>query len=481
MGRTSTFWARILGPGLLTAVVGCGGSTPPPPVPAAQGLAGAAAFEAPSPEEVRAEARAIAREAYIYAVPLIENYKRLEKQIGTPNLPQAIGGFNRFRLFTPADKDFVVPNNDTPYSLAWLDLRAEPIVLSVPKVPPKRYYALQLIDLFTFNFAYVGVRTTGFEAGDYLVVGPSWQGTPPPGIREVFRAETDLVLILGRTPLDGATDIAEMKALQAQYRLVPLSAFTNQATPAPSPPITFPGFDKGKAQGPGFIEYLNFVLQFAQPTHPAEKRLMARFAKIGIAPGAVFAPKQLSLDALWGLEQGIADGQAQLKKRIDATTSVNGFFGTRQYLAGDYEKRAVGALMSLYGDSKEEVWTESVFGDGTKRLSMTFRKHQLPSTDFFWSITLRELPGRALYDNAQKRYSIGDRTPGLVYGRDGSLTLHIGHHPPREGDEKPNWLPAPSGPYELVMKVYGPGQATSEKELPTLELYWHDEMRSRWF
>ena len=136
------------------------------------------------------EAKKIATEAYLYAYPMLYNYKTLFQQAADPSFPGYVGGFNRFRHysrgFTPADKDIVTPSNDTPYSWAWLDLRTEPMVVSVP-ASPDRYYVQQWFDLYTHNFAYIGSRATGTAAGHYLFVGPDWKGETPVGITKVLR------------------------------------------------------------------------------------------------------------------------------------------------------------------------------------------------------------------------------------------------------------------------------------------------------
>lgn len=167
-----------------------------------------------------AAARAIAHEAFIYAyAPIASDNTRYKQAVAKGSL-EYIGGLNTFRhyaeAFTPDNKDLVTPNNDTPYSWATLDLRAEPMVLSVPAVPKGRYYVMQLIDIFTHNFAYVGVRATGPEAGSYLIAGPSWRGNAPRGITNVFRSESDIVEILGRTQLDGPDDVDAVKARRSR-------------------------------------------------------------------------------------------------------------------------------------------------------------------------------------------------------------------------------------------------------------------------
>lgn len=418
-------------------------------------LSSAALAQSPTPEETRT----IARDAYIYSYAPIANYQTWSKQATEPKAPEYVGGFNVFRnyaqAFTPENKDVVTPNNDTPYSWAWLDLRAEPIVLSVPAVPKDRYYVMQLIDLFTYNFGYVGVRATGYKAGNYLIAGPSWKATKVKGITNVIRSETDIVGILGRTSLNGPDDVDNVKKIQAQYKLTPLSKFRNTPSPKPAPEITFPPYDAAKATGHDFIGYINFLLQFAQPPVAAEKSLLAQFAKIGIGPGKPFEAQKVDPVTLKAIDAGIEDAKASMKATAARTLSSNGLFGTRKFMHGDYMTRAMGAEKGLYGNSIEEAWYGGFVGDGAKPTKLYFPPGQLPPAKFFWSLTLYTLPDRFLYANALKRYSIGDRTAGLVYGKDKSLTIYLSHTSPGS-DKDANWLPTPEGKYSLVGRIYGP-------------------------
>ncbi|KRB49791.1 hypothetical protein ASE04_14365 [Rhizobium sp. Root708] len=431
------------------------------------GLTAAATAQTLPPDEVRA----IAKEAYIYAYAPIASYGTWSKQATLPDAPEYVGGFNVFRhyseAFTPENKDIVTPNNDTPYSWAWLDLRAEPMVLSVPAVPKDRYYVMQLIDLFTYNFAYVGVRSTGFDAGNYVIAGPNWKGEKPEGIDKVFQSETDIIGILGRTSLDGKEDVPNVKAIQAQYKLEPLSKFLNEPAPQPTPAITFPPYDVAKATSHDFIGYTNFLLQFTQPPVPAEKELMAKFAKIGIAPGAPWDPSKVDPATLAAIDQGVGDAKAEMAETAKTTLSSNGLFGTREALKGDYMKRAMGAEKGLYGNSLEEAWYGGFVGDGSRPTMLHFEADKLPPAKFFWSLTLYTLPDRFLYANPLDRYSIGDRTKGLEYGPDKSLTIYLGHASPGK-DKEANWLPTPEGKYSLVARVYGPekGALDGTWELP---------------
>ena len=159
-----------------------------------------------------------AADAYIYGYAMLYNYKTMFQQAVDPSFPGYIGGFGRFRHysrgFTPGDADIVTPSNDTPYSWAWLDLRAEPWVVSLPSID--RYYVLQWCDLYTHNFADLGSRATGSEAGNYLFAGPSWKGEVPKGITKVIRAETDFVGTLTRTSWTGPEETEVLKAIQSK-------------------------------------------------------------------------------------------------------------------------------------------------------------------------------------------------------------------------------------------------------------------------
>ncbi|HEV7779411.1 MAG TPA: DUF1254 domain-containing protein [Luteibacter sp.] len=433
----------------------------------------AAGTTSPVPDP-HARTREIAKEAYIYAAPMIENYETFYKQVIETKAPEYVGGFGRVRNyaepFTPKNHDVVTPNNDTPYSWAWLDLRAEPWVFSVPKVEKGRYYVAQWFDLFTYNFAYVGVRATGFDAGNYLFVGPGWRGEQPPGIAATFHAETTIVGMLGRTALDGPGDVANVKKIQAGYKLQPLSAFLHQAAPPPASSLDFPPYDKPRAESHDFIAYLNFLLQFAMPPHPSETALRERFASIGIVPGAAWDSTKVDPATLAAIDAGVADAKAELEKKLATTLSSNGLFGSRESLKNDYLTRAVAAAKGMYGNSLEEAWYGGYVGDGSVPSVVHFTKADLPQAKFFWSMTLYTLPDRFLYDNAGNRYSIGDRTRGLGYESDGSLTIHVSHASPGK-DKESNWLPAPAGKYSLVARVYGPGPSLIDGswKLPPLE------------
>lgn len=427
-----------------------------------------------------AEAKAIAGEAWAWGLAPVILYETFYPQAVDAASPSFVGGFNRFRhydrLFTPADTDVRTPNNDTPYSWAWLDLRAEPVVFSVPAVPD-RYYVNQWVDLYTHNFAYTGTRATGRGPGTWLFAGPGWDGEVPAGVDGVFRAETDIVMTLTRTGVDGAADIPAMKAVQAGYRVTPLSAFLGVAPPPAAPALDWPQWDKAKAEGLGFIPYLNALLR-CMPVVPSEADMRARFARIGIGPGLPFDAGALAPEIRAAMEAGIAAARAGFEAKASKETDSSKLFGTRAQLGADYiYNRNVGAALGVLGNSKEEALYASQqtepdgsLLDGRVARRLRFAPGQLPPVDFFWSITMYALPDRGLVPNPIGRYSIGDRTPGLTADADGGLTIWLSPESP--GPERAgNWLPTPAGPFFFVARLYGPKAEVLDGrwKLPALE------------
>ena len=272
---------------------------------------------------VKGEAKQIAEEAYTYAFPMVMNYGTLYEFAIDKTSDQYKAPLNQIynmeRVSTPKDTAVVTPNSDTPYSLLWMDLRAEPLVLSVPEIEKSRYYSVQLIDLYTFNYGYMGSRTTGHGAGTYMVAGPNWKGETPAGVKKVFRCETEFSFAVFRTQLFNPGDMDNVKRVQAGYKTQPLSAFLKQPGPAAAPKIDWPNIDKKLAATDPFA-YLNFVLQFCPSVGPAEveKPLRARFAKIGIEAGKPFAADKLNPEHKSELEQGIKGALEKIKETLGA-------------------------------------------------------------------------------------------------------------------------------------------------------------------
>lgn len=419
----------------------------------------------------QAETRALAKEAYIYGVPMVSIYSTLHAFSIDKSNPQYKGPFNSVlniaRVFTPADTAFVTPNSDTPYTFAGLDLRAEPLVISIPKMEKERYFVFQLMDMFTFNFAYIGSRTTGNDGGHYLIAGPGWQGEKPAGITQVIHSETTFVNVVGRTQLFNPADLENVKKIQADYKVQPLSTFLGTAAAKPAPDVAWiPALAPKEAQtSPQFFNELAFLLQFAEPAHPSEVALRERFAKLGIQPGKPFPLDSLSKEQLGALQQGMADGQQAIDGlRTQLGGKVDTLFGDRTFLANDYLRRATGTQVGIGANSREEALypiyekdaNGQVLNGSNNRYTLRFAKGQLPPVNAFWSLTMYDLPSQLLVKNPINRYLINSpMLPDLKTDADGGLTLYIQAESPGK-DLEANWLPAPKGPFMLTMRYYWP-------------------------
>ena len=420
------------------------------------------------------EARAIAKEAYIYGFPLVDNYRVQHSYFVDKDGASYKASWNTLvnipRVYTPEDTAIQTPNSDTPYSFVGLDLRGEPIVLTVPAIEKSRYFTIQLIDAYTHNFAYIGSRTTGNNGGTYMIAGPNWKGETPKGVTQVIQSETEFVFAAYRTQLFGPEDMDNVKQVQAGYKAQPLSGFLGQPSPTAAASIDFikPLTPETQRSSVEFYSILNFVLQFC-PTVPSEQDLMARFAKIGIGPGQTFDATKLSPEMKTALEQGMADALAEFaafQKRIDAGEFTSGqMFGTREYLKNNYLLRMAGAVNGIYGNSKDEaiypLFALDANGqklDGTNRYTLRFEPSQLPPANAFWSLTMYRMPEILLVDNPIDRYLLNSTMLSQFnMDDDGGLTLLVQHESPGK-DQEANWLPAPKGWFMPVMRLYWPKQ-----------------------
>ncbi|MFB7619173.1 DUF1254 domain-containing protein [Kitasatospora sp. NPDC056181] len=415
--------------------------------------------------------RATAAEAWVRGYPILQNYRTMYAQAVDDADPRHVGGFGVFRHypqpFSPANTDVVTPNNDTPYSWAWLDLRAEPWVVSVPAAD--RYYVIPLHELDTVYAGFIGTRATGQEAGDYLVAGPDWQGEAPEGIKGVIRTATRLIGIVGRTYLAGTSPeaVEELERIQRQYRLRPLHEYAGTPAPPPAPNPVWPVWREEVMDSIEFLSFLDFLLGFF-PALPAEADLRGRLTDLGVDGRGEFEPAALPLEVRAEIERGIADGRAELDRAARETSGSTGLFGTREQVGTAYLKQALGALEGLYGLPVEEAWYGGWLADSEggrppnasdHDYALRFAPDRLPPARFFWSVTMYALPERLLVDNTLDRYSIGDRTPGLVRDADGGLTLYVQHKRPADAQHSDNWLPAPDGPFTAVIRLYGPDES----------------------
>ena len=434
-----------------------------------------------------AETRAIAEEGFIYGLPIVMNYAVMYEFAVDTKSSQFKAPFNQLasmhRVATYEDTAIVTPNSDTPYTTLWLDLRAEPMVLSVPAVPKERYYSVQLVDGNTYNFGYIGSRTTGSEPGDYLVVGPDWKSATPPGIKQVFSSTTPFAFVVYRTQLFEPKDMPNVEKVQAGYKAQPLSAFLGQPAPPAAPKIDFLAASSQGVKA-NFFEYLGFALNFV-PSSAEDEEIRGRLARIGVAPGKTFDLEALSPEHKAAVVQGMKAGDEKVDQFLaSGMKRVNGwgigsFFGDREFYKGHWLMRAGAAKGGLYGnDAAEAVYPftrEDAKGetlDGSKHdYTLTFPAGQLPPVNSFWSVTMYDGKSQLLIKNPIDRYLVNSpMLSEMKTNADGSLTLYIQKDSPG-ADKASNWLPAPGDTIYLVMRLYWP-KDTAPSILPPGEGSW---------
>jgi len=434
-----------------------------------------------------AETKTIAQEGFVFGLPIVMYYTSTYELFVDPTSSQykvPIGQlFNEARVFTPKDTAVITPNSDTPYSMMEIDLRSEPSVISLPAVPKPRYYSVQLTDANTFNYGYMGSRTTGTGPGDYMIVGPDWKGETPSHIKQIFHSTTPFSVVIFRTQLFNASDMPNVVKVQAGYKVQSLSKYLSQPAPAAPPKIEYLKADAEIAKKE-FWQVLDFALQYIPPS-PEEAPIRAKLASIGIGPGKKFDIKDLSAEHKAAILLGMKAGDDSVDKYIASGGKViNGwnvgsFFGDRTFYGGDWLKRAAAAKGGIFGNSAVEAMypLTKVLPNGETldcskhNYSLTFAKDGLPPVNAFWSVTMYDAKTQFLVDNPINRYLINSpMMPGLKKNADGSLTLYI--QKDSLGKEKEsNWLPAPNGPIYLVMRLYWPKE-TPPSILPAGEGTW---------
>jgi hypothetical protein len=433
-----------------------------------------------------ADEDALIRRAFVYAFPIHEMGRLL---LGGPNAAAAGAPHfvHRRTLAGAADRGVTTPNNDTLYSSARLNLAAGPVMLTVPDVQG-RYDSVAFIDAATDNFATIGQRTTGTRPGEFVIVGPDWVSPLPEGAR-VIRAPGNDVLVLLRIVVQGPGDVAAVQRLQDGFTLVAMSsAAVAPAAPAAAPasaastvaPATTPNATP-PAAAERFLGIVNRMLA-RNPPPSYERVLLERFAAVGVCgAGCSWDALPPSLQARWNAL--LPDMMAQLQRRAhDNAQHPNGWSVPRPTIGNfgtDYELRAEVALTGLLALEPAEAMYFTAREDGAHHAltgTHVYRLHLPPGAipvDGFWSLTMYEqdFDGRlVLVNNPIDRYAIGDRTPGLRRNRDGSIDIWIQRAEP-ERARRPNWLPAPPGPFVLTLRAYEPRLALRDGRfvLPPLE------------
>ena len=427
-----------------------------------------------TPSEVTPnEARKIAREAYVYAYSPVYAYRFLQDEVFNEKSTSYIGAFNKIRnyqrLNTPEDTMFT-PNVDTPYTRVWLDLRAEPIVVTLPKMTPEdRYYVMQAISLDHYNIDFTGTRTIGQDGGPIVYVGPRYSGSIPTGIGRVVQSPTDFVYLQGRILLFDPADMKNVVALQDRITLKTLSETLGQPKAKAAENFQLKPWtnDDEVLRSVKTLDYLAYVLQYVALHAPEEQQMRERFAKIGIIPGQPFSLDGRSPEERSAIEAGVSEGIEDVKRAINDATSSVGLLGSKEELGTDYLHRAAGVGAGIFGNSPAEAIYVGATLDKAKageKYVLTFSAGQLPPLEKggFWSMTMYNLPQRQLVHNPIERYSLGDRSAGLKHGSDGSVSIYLQPTSP-DKSEVNNWLPTPpEGPFFYVIRLYLPAKSVQD-------------------
>lgn len=432
------------------------------------------AEEQKNPSLTAEEARAIARDAFVFGLPLVYIGVQAEQQTGVAKPEGVRAPFNQFvhyRTFPDAKHNAIVGMNvDTLYSLANLDLSAEPIVLSIPEMGD-RFWLMQIIDAWNDVPAAPGARTYGGRGGNFALTGPNWKGTLPAGLTEIH-SDTSLTMIGGRTYTTGKDDYAAVHKLQDQYALTPLSKWGSAHTPPVSVPVKA-GVDAttpvpkqvfGMSAETFFSRFNSLLID--NPPRPVDEPVVVRMAKIGIAPGVSFSMDAFAPDVRAAIESGIKDGQRAIEDgHAKMGEVVNGWQLARDLgkYGIKYAYRATWTYFAVGGNLVEDAFYPTTQVDSTgnrltgeHRYELRFKKDEIPPVDAFWSLTMYNADSY-LVDNPLNRYALSGRDP-MQYGADGSLTIYIQNESPGS-DKETNWLPAPRDAIFLALRLYRPRQA----------------------
>ncbi len=448
---------------LASLLAACEKSEPPPPLPAPK-------VEAPPPA-VNPDLKRLAGEVFVFAYPLV--------LMGlTQEVSAAQGGINSFthvRTFPDAATVGTVnPNADVLYSTAWLDLAKGPVVLSVPDTRG-RYYVIAMLDAWSNVFSSVGKRTIGTGKIEYAIVGPTSKGALPKDSSEI-RSPTDLAWIVGRFDADGKADAAAVAKLQDQLKLMPLSSRGK----ASAPPAAGIDLKTPPAAQVAAMDAHTFFTRFALllPNNPPAKDdapMVAKIAKLGVVGGQPFAMDKLDAISVQSIEEGVTTAKAAL------VTASKGSLGelkngwTVQWDLGrygtNYGYRAVMALLNLGANAPEDAIFAATHLDaagrplnGANAYVLHFDKNNTPPTQAFWALSMYG-DERTFVANAGGRYTIGSRDK-LLTNPDGSIDIYLGHASPGR-DKESNWLPAPEGNFNVILRNYWPKQeALDQKWMP---------------
>ena len=416
-------------------------------------------------------AYAIGVQTYIYGFPMMDLYRTLWETSFDPKRghDRTLNEFFVFdRLITSADDWVITPNNDTIYLRAFLDLHAEPVILVIPPMGDRQYW-VPVSDMRHDFDANLSWDTVGSRGGAFAFCPPGWQGVLPEGVKRIDMG-TPLGWTLPRISVDGDADLPAAVALQKQIKLVPLSQWGAAEVTRPKPNAAdFPRFTRAElTNAKAYFTTLNTLLRLSPRVgHPMDEAMTGWLREIGMDPATGFDWDKLSPQTQRGLERATADAHRIIAERMPRLVPITNNWQIARLdkqISGDPVFAAGSAMLGLLWNPKEISTYDVAFFDGkgapldgNNRYVLRFDPP--PPVNAFWSVTMYSAETQIFVPNPINRYSVGDRTKGTVYGKDGSLEIFLQHEEPTDPVERANWLPAPEGRFYLVTRHYSPQAA----------------------
>ncbi|MDR0660009.1 MAG: DUF1214 domain-containing protein [Prevotellaceae bacterium] len=405
------------------------------------------------------DAESLARQAFSYCLATVEHNKMINEILkGIP--PNVFAG--EAEPNSPEDTLVKFTNNDTYYNVAILDIRSEPVVISIPEIKD-RYYNIQMIDMYTNCLEYISFNENGNGPGNFLIVRSDWDGQVPEDIDKVIKSTATVVLAINRTQFFSKVD-KEIKSIHAAYKITPLSKFMG-LTAVESEPLKWdiPYYDPKTGSIEGFFNIFNQMIAYQLLT-PEEERQLKAYSAIGIEPGKPFRKSDFSPE-IW---EAIETGAKKAKEKLAEITSnfddtIFGWNFTSDYsgrFGDNYFARAKAAWQYMYANIREEAMyyfskvdsnNETLNSDN--KYVLIFSKEFLPQVKYFWSLTMYDTKGH-LVENEINRYSLNSVRSPIKYNEDGTFVLYIQKENPGE-DKVSNWLPTPDGEFYLIFRKYG--------------------------
>ncbi len=410
-------------------------------------------------------------QTYISGFPMMDLYRTLWETSFDPERghDRTLNEFFVFdRLVTSADDWVVTANQDVIYLRAFLDLRAEPIILVIPPMGDQQYW-MPIADMRHDFDANLSWDTVGSRGGAFALCAPGWQGLLPEGVERIDMG-TPIIWMLPRFAVNGAADVPRAREYQKQVRLVPLSQWGAATVARPQPnPADFPRFTRNDlTDAKAYFTTLNKVLRLSpRLAHPMDEAMAGWLREIGMDPATEFDWDKLSPQAQRGLERATADAHRIITERMPRVMpTLNHWQLVRldKRMSGDPMIAAAGAMLGLLWNPREVNTYDLTFFDGSGAPLDGSNRYILrfdppPPVSAFWSVTMYAAENRLFVPNVIDRYTISDRTEGAVYGEDGSIELFLQHDEPTDPKERANWLPAPQGRFYLVTRHYSPKAA----------------------